>query len=149
MIYVVGSSLFSPAQTTALSGIRPEPLDSLNDECFTRVCLLSSRCISLLKSRFGKWCCTLRFHDVPACLWLWLAAVQQTCPLLTTGFLGQRTVRVKALQLALRTISAALVPPIHAFDGLLGLPGRTASQIELSSHTNCSAKQGLVLDTDF
>jgi len=29
------------------------------------------------------------------------------------------------------------------------LPGRTASQIELSSHTNCSAKQGLVLDTDF
>jgi len=49
----------------------------------------------------------------------------------------------------LRTISAALVPPIHAFDGLLGLPGRTASQIELSSHTNCSAKQGLVLDTDF
>jgi len=37
----------------------------------------------------------------PACLWLWLAAVQQTCPLLTTGFLGQRTVRVKALQLAL------------------------------------------------
>ena len=83
-----------------------------------------------------------------ACLWLWLAAVQQTCPLLT-GFLGQRTVRVKALQLALRTISAALVSPAHAFDGLLGLPGRTASQIELSSHTNCSAKQGLVLDTDF
>ena len=70
-------------------------------------------------------------------------------PLLTTGFLGQRTVRVKALQLALRTISAALVPPTHAFDGSLGLPGRTASQIELSSHTNCSAKQGLVLDTDF
>ena len=31
----------------------------------------------------------------------------------------------------LRTISAALVPPIHAFDGLLGLAGRTASQIEL------------------
>ena len=53
------------------------------------------------------------------------------------------------LQLALRTMSAALVPPIHAFDGLLRLPGRTASQIELSSHTNCSAKQGLVLDPDF
>jgi len=68
--------------------------------------------------------------------------VQQTCPLLTTGFLGQRTVRVKALQLALRTMSAALVPPIHAFDGLLGLLGRTARQIELSSHTNCSARTG-------
>ena len=41
-------------------------------------------------------------------------------------------------------ISAALLPPTHAFDGVLGLPSRTASQIELSSHTNCSAKQGLV-----
>jgi len=70
-------------------------------------------------------------------------------PLLTTDFLGQRTVRVKALQLALRTISAATVPPTHAFDGVLGLPDRTASQVELSSHTNCCAKQGLVLDTDF
>jgi len=30
-----------------------------------------------------------------------------------------------------------------------GLAGRTASQIELSSNTNCSAKQALVLDTDF
>ena len=69
--------------------------------------------------------------------------------LLTTVFLGQRTVRLQALQLALRTMSAALVPPTHAFDGLLGLPGRTASQIELSSHTNCSAKQGLVLVADF
>ncbi|KAA6421244.1 MAG: hypothetical protein FRX49_08730 [Trebouxia sp. A1-2] len=38
--------------------------------------------------------------------------------LLTTGFPGQRTVRVKALQLELRWISAALVPSIqHAFDG--------------------------------
>ncbi len=82
----------------------------------------------------------------PACLWLLLAAQQQTRP---PDFLGQRTVRVKALQLALRTLSAALVPPTHAFDRVLGLPDRTASQIELSSHTNCSAKQGLVLDTDF
>ena len=54
VIFGLGSSLFSPAQTTALSGIRPEPLDSLNDECFTRVFLLSSRYISLLKIRFGK-----------------------------------------------------------------------------------------------
>ncbi len=30
-------------------------------------------------------------------------------------------------------MSAALVPPTDAFDGVLGLPGRTASQIE---HTN-------------
>jgi hypothetical protein len=68
--------------------------------------------------------------------------------LLTIGFLGQCTVRVKALQLALRTTSAALVPRTHAFDGVLGLPGRTAKQIALSSswHTNCSAKQGLVLE---
>ncbi len=79
----------------------------------------------------------------PARLWLHSS---KFALLLTTGFLGQRTVRVKALQLALRTISAALVPPTHAFDSVLG---RTASQIELSSHTNCSAKQGLVLDTDF
>ena len=64
--------------------------------------------------------------------------------LLTTSFLGQRAVRVKALQLALRTISAALTPPTHALNGVLGLRGRTASQIELSSHTNRSAKQGLV-----
>ena len=63
-------------------------------------------------------------------------------------FLGQRTVRVKALQLALRTFSAALVPPTHAFDGVLGLADRTANMIELSSHTSCSAKQGLVLDTN-
>ncbi len=68
--------------------------------------------------------------------------------LLTTVFLGQRTVRLQALQLALRTMSAALVPPTHAFDGVLGPPGRTASQIELSSHTNCSAKHGLVFDGD-
>ena len=69
--------------------------------------------------------------------------------LLTADFLGQRTVRVKALQLALRRLVAALVPPTHAFDGVLGLAGCTASQIELSLYTNCSAKQGLVLDTDF
>jgi len=56
--------------------------------------------------------------------------------MLTTDFLGQRTVRVKALQLTLRTLSAALVAPTHAFDVVLGLAGRTASQIELSSHTN-------------
>jgi len=87
----------------------------------------------------------------PACLWVLLAAQQQTCPPaeIQTDCLGQRTVRVKALQLALRTLSAALVPPTHAFDGVLDLAGRTASQIEMSSHTNCSAKQGLVLDTDF
>ncbi len=83
----------------------------------------------------------------PACLWFLLAAQQQLSLLLTTDFLGQRTVRVKALQLALRTLSAASVPPTHAFDGVLLLAGRTASQIELSSHTNCSAKQALVLDT--
>ncbi len=58
--------------------------------------------------------------------------------LLTTDFLGQRTVRVKALQLARRTISAALIPPAHTFDGVLGLTCRTASQVELSSHTNRS-----------
>ncbi len=46
---------------------------------------------------------------------------------------------VKAVQLALR-LSAALVPPKHALDGVLRLAGRTPSQIELSSHTNCSAK---------
>ena len=84
----------------------------------------------------------------PACLWFLLAAQQQTFPPADNRFLGQRTVRVKALQLALRTLSAASVPPTHAFDGVLGLAGRTASQIELSSHTNCSAKQGLVLDAD-
>ncbi len=70
-------------------------------------------------------------------------------PLLTTNFLGQRTVRVKALQLALQTISAALVPPTHMYNGVLGLPGRTASHIELSLHMNRSAEHGLLLDTDF
>ncbi len=70
------------------------------------------------------------------------------CLLLTTDFLGQRTVRVKAQQPALLTLSAASVPNTHAFDGVLGLAGRTASQIELSSHTNSSAKQALVLDSD-
>ena len=38
-----------------------------------------------------------------------------------TDFLGRRTVRVKALQLALRTLSAAVVPPTHAFDGELAV----------------------------
>ncbi len=83
----------------------------------------------------------------PACLWVLLAAQQQNFPPADNRFLSQRKVRVKALQLALRTFSAALVPPTYAFDGVLGLAGRTASQIELSSHTNCSAKQGLLLDT--
>ena len=67
--------------------------------------------------------------------------------LLTTDFLGQRTVRVKALQIARRTVSAALIAPAHKFDGVLGLSDRTASQVELSSHTDRSAKQGPVLDT--
>ncbi len=69
--------------------------------------------------------------------------------LLTTDFLGQRAVRVKALQLALWTMSAALVPPTYTFDGVLNLPGRIASQVELSPHTKCSAEQGLVLETAF
>ena len=67
--------------------------------------------------------------------------------LLTVGFLGQSTVRVNALQLALQTISGATVPSTHAYDSVLGLPGRTASQVTLSSHT--SAGQALLLDTDF
>ena len=49
-------------------------------------------------------------------------------------FLGQRTVRVKALQQALRTSS----PPVSftsEYNGLLGLPERTASQVDLSSPT--------------
>ena len=61
--------------------------------------------------------------------------------LLTVGFLGQSTLRVNALQLALQTVSGATIPSTHAHDGLLGRPGRTASQITLSSHTNCSAGQ--------
>ena len=65
----------------------------------------------------------------------------KTALLLTTDFPSQRTVRVKALQLVLQTFSAALIPPTHAFDGVLGLAGRTASQIELSSYTNCSASK--------
>ena len=68
--------------------------------------------------------------------------------LLTTDFLGQRTVRVKALQIARRTISAALIALAHKFDGKLGLSGRTASQVELSSHTDRSAKQGPVLEEE-
>ena len=54
--------------------------------------------------------------------------------------------QVKTLQLALQTMSAALFAPAHAHDGNLGT---TASQVELSSCTSCSAEQGLVLDTDF
>ena len=69
-----------------------------------------------------------------------------TRKLLKTDFLGQRTDRVKVLQLARRTIFAALIPPAHTFDGVSGLSGRTARQVELSSHTNRAAKQGLVLD---
>ena len=49
---------------------------------------------------------------------------------LTTDFLGQHTVKGKALQLVLRTLSAALVPLTHAFDGELDLAGRTASQTD-------------------
>ncbi len=84
----------------------------------------------------------------PAGLWL---LHSKLALLLTTGFLGQRILRVKALQLALRAISTAPVPPTHAFDGVLECTrlSLTASQIELSSHSNCSAKPGLVLDTDF
>ena len=43
--------------------------------------------------------------------------------LLLTTILGQ-TVRVTALQLALLTVSAALVTPTHAWNGVLGLPSR-------------------------
>ena len=69
--------------------------------------------------------------------------------LLTVGFLGQSTVRVDALQLALQTRSGATVPSTHAYHGLLRLRGRTAGQFTLSSRTNCSAGQPLLLDTDF
>ena len=38
---------------------------------------------------------------------------------------------------------------LHAYDGMLGLFGRTGSQMTLLQHTGCSAKQTPVLDTDF
>ena len=69
--------------------------------------------------------------------------------LLTVGFLGQSTVRVNALQLALQTISGATVPSTHARDGLVVQPGRTAGQVTVSSRTDCCAGQALLLDTDF
>jgi len=50
--------------------------------------------------------------------------------------------------LLLQTISAALAPPTYVYDSILGLPDRTASQIELSLHMDGSAEQGLLLDTD-
>ena len=56
--------------------------------------------------------------------------MQQSCPP-ADNRLGPRTVRVLALQLVLWTVCAGLVPPIHDFDGVLGLTGRTASQVEL------------------
>ena len=65
--------------------------------------------------------------------------------LMTVGFLGQSTVRVNALQLALQTVSGATVLSIH--DGLLGWSDRTASQVTLASRTNCFAGQALLLDT--
>ena len=45
--------------------------------------------------------------------------------------------------------TCATVPSTHAYDDLLGLPGRTASQVTTSSRTNRSAGQALFLDTDF
>ncbi len=50
-------------------------------------------------------------------------------------FLGQRTVRVKALQQALWTRSSPPVSATRAYNGLLGLRERTASQVDLSSPT--------------
>ena len=47
--------------------------------------------------------------------------------LMTVGFLGQSTVRVNALQLALQTVSGATILSIHGYDGLLGWSDRTAS----------------------
>ncbi len=76
-----------------------------------------------------------------ACLWLSPAAVQQTCPAADIRFSRSTHSQGQSfkanLQLALQKISAALIPPAHAFDGVP--PGRTASQIELSLHTNYSA----------
>ncbi|KAA6421309.1 MAG: hypothetical protein FRX49_08795 [Trebouxia sp. A1-2] len=54
---------------------------------------------------------------------------------LSAGYTSFASAQPKA-QLALRTLSAALVPPTHMFDGVLGLPDRTASQVELLSHTD-------------
>jgi hypothetical protein len=85
---------------------------------------------------------------MPGCSRLLLAAVPQTCPPADKRLPSSTYSQSKALQLALWTISAALLPPTHAYDGVLDLPGRTASQMDLSSHMNCPAEQTLVLDTD-
>jgi hypothetical protein len=68
-------------------------------------------------------------------------------PLLTIDLLGHCTVRL--LQLALQTLPAAALPPTYAYADVLSLPGSNTSQIELSSHSNFSAVQTLVLDTDY
>ena len=52
------------------------------------------------------------------------------------------------MKLALPTISAATGTILHAYDGMLGLLGRTASQIALLRRVGFSAEPTPVLGTD-